>query len=479
MTRVQTASVMPRRDDDTHRLLRPGVPAWVATMIAAACSFMVVMDGTIVNVALPSIRSALDMSASGQQWVVSAYLLALGGLLMLAARAGDIYGRKTVLLAGVAAFTLASLAGGLAPSGLWLIVARAVQGCGAAGLATTPLSIVALIYPQGHKRSQAIGLIAACGAGSAAVGVTLGGFLVSAAGWRWVMFVNVPIGAVLAALCWVSFEAGSRSFPRGKVDPLGALLVTAAVALVVYALTASISNGWFSLPVLLAMAAGAACMIGFLTVERRSADPLIGLAVFSVRNIPVGLCMSATTGAALTASTYFLSQFLQRLAGLDALHAGVALVPLALALAVAAIGVGRFRNGNAGRLAFCGGCLAAYGFAALALIPPTEHSVTRLIIESTLVGAGLGTLIVTATSAVLAGVPSSQSGLATGLQNTARQLGGSLGIAVLATVAHGVSANGTSAELSLPGFQAAFLGMAVLAVMAAGSALMLRSRGQP
>lgn len=439
---------------------------------------MVVMDGAIVNVALPAIRVDLGMSAIGQQWVVDAYLLALGGFMLLAARASDIYGRRTILQYGLVIFTLASLVGGFASNEMILLVARAAQGFGASALATSTLAIIISVYPLGARRERAISFWAASGAVAAAFGVIIGGVLVSTLNWRWVMFVNVPIGVLLSLIVAACLAPQPRGDERLKLDIPGALSITVAIGSFIFGITQSVSQGWTAPVVHYAIGIAVALLIVFVLVESRAQQPLIRLTIFRHRNILVGIIMVMGLGAVLTASMFFISLLLQQIAGYSPMDTGLAMLPMALLLAVASIASRYLRELGFDRLPFFGGLMAATGLIWLAWAPAAPNYLTQILGPSLLVGGGLGLMIMTATHAVLAGIPQAEAGLAAGLQNTARQLGGAVGIATLVTLAHAISASSGAETMQiadqLAGYHAAFVTTAAISAVSAFASLLLR-----
>lgn len=460
-------------------LLRDGVSTWVATLVACLCAFMVVMDGAIVSVALPAMRDDLRLSPVQLQWVVDIYLLLLGGFMLLAARASDIYGRRNVLLWGLALFTGASLIGGLAQSGAVLLIARATQGFGAAALATSPLAVIVAAHPHGAGQDRAIGYWAACAAMGSAFGVVIGGLLTSLISWRWVMFINVPIGLILAAVVMIGLRPLHPDTPKSKLDIPGAITVTLGLASFLYAVSQSVHAGWTSILVLSTAAFALVMFLAFVFIETRTEQPLIRLSIFRLRNVPVGIVMISGLGAILTASAFFLSLALQRIDGRNALETGLALLPMALALAIAAMASRSLRDAGFTRLPLAGGLIAAAGLIWLYWLPIHPAHATELLLPTLLVGAGNGLVMMSATQAVLAGVPRQDSGLAAGLQNTSRQLGGAIGIAILASVAHGVTttrlAGGEMPQVAeLAGYRMAFLIAGLVSIVSALASLLLK-----
>lgn len=438
---------------------------------------MVVMDGAIVNVALPSMARDLGLSMTGQQWVVDAYLIVLGGFMLLAARLGDLYGRRRVLQIGLTLFTAASLAGGFASDAVALLSARAVQGLGAAVLATSTLAVIAAAYPKGKERDRAIGYWTASGSMAAAFGVLLGGVLTAYAGWRWVMFVNVPVGLALLAMTAASL---SPVRPKGKTAVLdigGAVTVTGASASLVYALAESVTLGWTSREVLQILAIALGLGLLFVAIEAGAKQPLIRLGIFRLRNVVAGNLMLMGLGATLTASLFFLSIALHQIAGYGARDAGLALLPMCLAIAATALGARRLRERQVPHLPLIGGMVAAAGLAWLGYLPASADYLQDVLGPTVLMGCGTGLLIASAVHAAIAGIAPADTGLASGLLNTSRQIGGALGIAALVALAH-ATAEGHAGEAAdhaaLAGYHAAFLATAAISALTGLLSLVLR-----
>ena len=460
-------------------LLRPHLPTWLVVAMACLASFMVVMDGSIVNVALPAMQRDLALSHEAQQWVLDAYLLVFGGCMLLAARAGDVYGRRPVLQAGLALFTLASRAGGLADSAPWLLAARAVQGLGAAVLATSSMTLVmAATHHDKAARARALSLWAALNSAGFALGVVIGGVLTDAAGWRWVMFVNVPVGVALMAGVAASLLAPPARSERPRLDVPGAITSTLGCAALVWGITQSTALGWGS-PLVLAALACAALLLGlFVFIESRSASPLVRLSIFRLPNQRAGTVLMLCLGATLAASVFLISASLQHGGGYSARATGLALLPRGVALAaVRLVFSARMARGEAHGLPLWGALAAAGGLGWLALLPADAGLATQVLPATLLVGGGLGLLILTATHAVTAGVPVQDAGLVSGLANTARQLGGALGVAALATLAGTVAqrAGGVGGASALQaGYHAALAAAAGLSVLCGVVSLALR-----
>lgn len=458
-------------------LLRPQVPPWVAVLIACTAAFMVVLDGSIVNVSLPAIQTDLQLSGAALGWVVDAYLLVLGGCMLLAARASDLWGRQRILQAGLLVFTLASLAGGLASSGPWLLLARAMQGLGASALATSTLAIIVAVYPAGQARGRAISWWAASSSVASAIGVLLGGWLTTQGNWRWVMWVNVPIGLVLVAAVALCLAPSRTAAKPPSLDVPGALSITLGVGCLLFGILQSMALGWDSTTVRTALAAAALLLLLFVRIESRARQPLVRLGIFALHNVRMGNIVVLCMGAALTASTYFASIVLQQIAGYSPLDTGLAILPMGLTLAIAALLSRRWMEQGVRRLPFWGGLVGAAGLLWLGQIPAQPVFAANVLGPMLLVGLGLGLMLMTSTHTAIDGVPPQDAGLASGLFNTARQLGAALGIAVLSTLAHAVAqrAAQTAPTLALlQGYQAAFIATAALCLCAALASLALR-----
>lgn len=460
-------------------LLRPGLPAWLIVAMACIASFMVVVDGSIVNVALPAMQRDLGLALRAQQWVIDAYLLTLGGCMLLAARAGDLYGRRPVLQWGLALFTLASLAAGCAQGAPLLLAARAVQGVGAAVLATSSMTLVmAATHHDPQARARALSLWAALNSAGFAFGVVAGGLLTEAMGWRWVMLVNVPVGAALmAGVAW-GLLPPLRVGQAQRLDWPGALLSTLGCAALVWGITQSAHRGWSDPWVLGSLGAAALLCACFVAVERRSPHPLVRLSVFALPGLRAGNVLMLALGATLAASIYLLSAALQHAVGYGPRDTGLALLPMALALAaMRQCFAGRLAAGKAGRLPVWGAMVAAAGLAWLGVLPLQPDYLVDVLGPMLLVGSGLGMVILSATLAVTRGVPPQDAALVSGLANTARHLGGALGVACVATLAAAVGQGGEGVDPQaalLAGYHAAFGLTAAISVWCGVVALGLR-----
>jgi EmrB/QacA subfamily drug resistance transporter len=428
----------------------------LALVVIAAAQLMVVLDATIVNVALPHIQSALGFSGSGLEWVVNAYALTFGGLLLLGGRAGDILGRRRVFVAGIILFAAASFLGGLATSEAWLLGARALQGVGAAIVAPTALSLVTTTFPEGPPRNRAMGVYAAMSIGGAAVGLLAGGVLTTYLSWRWVFFVNVPIAIVVALLA--PRVLGESERHTGRFDLPGAITGTGGLAALVYGLSsaATTANGvshWGDTKVIVSLTAAVVLLASFLLIESRSKHALMPLRIFRDRNRSGANLMMLCVGTAMFGMFFFLTIFVQTVWGYSAIKTGVAYLPMVGVIMLMA-GVSSQLVGRIGArpLLIAGSAIGAGGMFWLSRI--TEHStyVGGLLGPMLVTAAGLGMLFMPIMLVALSKVQDRDAGLASSLVNTGQQVGGSIGLAILGTVAWTVVA--TTARHSVAAAQA-------------------------
>ena len=430
----------------TQRRPAPAAPAapaprrlGLALAVIATAQLMVALDLTIVTVALPHIQAALHFSGSNLEWVVNAYAVAFGGLLLLGGRSGDLLGRRRILIAGLLVFVLASLLGGLATGQAWLITARAVQGAGAAMTAPTALSLIAVTFPEGPRRNRAMAVYSAMAILGIVAGLIAGGLLVTYASWRWVMFVNVPIGLAVAALATRVLPATGRR--AGRFDLPGAITATAGVAALVYGLSnaATTPDGvshWGDAKVVASLAAAAVLLAAFAVIETRSTDPLLPIRVLRSRDRSGAYLISLCVGTALLGMFFFLTLFIQDVWGYSPLKTGVAYLPfvpvILAATVVAQQGVTRI---GARPLLITGSAIAAGAMFWLSRI--TEHSTFAggMLGPEMVLGAGLGPLFVLIFLVGLTKVSDNDTGVASSLVNVGQQVGGSIGLAVIGTVA--------------------------------------------
>jgi EmrB/QacA subfamily drug resistance transporter len=412
----------------------------LALIVIAIAQLMVVLDTAIVNIALPTIQRALHFTPTGLEWVVNAYALAFGGLLLLGGRAGDLFGRRRVFVIGVLLFTLASLAGGFAASSSWLIVARVVQGIGAAIVAPTALSLVADTFPEGSARNRALGVYAAVSGAGGALGLLLGGLITNYISWRWILFVNVPIGVALA-MAAPRFLAATSGRP-GRLDLPGAATVTAGVTLLVYGLNRAASSGWTNTVTVGSLVAAVVLLATFIVIELRSRQPLMPVSIFANRNRSGAYVLRLAIGATLSGFLFFLTQFLQNILGYSPLKAGLAFLPITAGVIVGAQVASRLVGRVGPRLPMTIGALAvALGLFGLSRVTYDAGYLSGVLGPMLVFSAGLGLIFVSTTIVAVSGVSARQSGLSSALLNVGQQLGGSLGIAVLGTVAATVTRN--------------------------------------
>jgi EmrB/QacA subfamily drug resistance transporter len=450
---------------------------WWALVLLAMAEFVVVLDASIVNIALPSIGRGLHISLANLSWVVNAYVLTFGGFLLLGGRIADLLGRRLIFTVGLGVFSLASLLGGLAQSELWLIGARAIQGLGAALLAPAALSLVTAIFREGAERNRALSVWGAVAGSGAAAGVLLGGVLTSALGWRSVLFVNVPlgIGAILLAPWLIAESRGELA--RRSFDLPGAVTVTAGLSALVYALVRATAVGWGSTQTIGVLAAAAVLLVSFVVIERRSDAPLVPFVFFRNLNVSAANATMFATGAAIIGLFYFLSLYMQKVLGYSAIKAGTSQLPLAVGIIVAA-GMASPLVAHLGlrRVLTAGLALFAGGLISFAQLPVNGSYLADLLGPSLLIALGLGFAFVPITILAETGVHDHEYGLASGLLNTSQQIGGALGLAVLATIAttrtNHLAANHPINQALTFGFHTAFLaaaGFALLAIIAAAT----------
>ncbi|WP_097254972.1 MFS transporter [Streptomyces sp. Ag109_G2-15] len=461
---------------DTPPLIsRRVMPAtWVVVALACAGQFLVVLDVSVVNVALPSMRTDLGLSASGLQWVVNAYAIAFAGFMLLGGRAGDLYGRKRMFLVGLGLFTLASLAGGMAQDGWQLLVARAVQGLGAAVLAPSTLTLLTAAVPDGPARARAIATWTAVGAGGGAAGGLVGGALVDVLSWRWVLLINVPVGAVVLAgsLRWLT---ESRAGDGRRLDLPGAVLVTAGLATLAYGISQTEAEGWTSTATLVPLVAGLALVGLFLAVEARTPAPLMPLGLFRLRSVASANAAMFLSGSAMFCMWFFMTLYAQNVLGYSPLLAGLALVPSSLAVVLGSKLAPRFLPALGARtVAVLGALIAVAGFAWQSTMTAHGSYPTSVMGPGILMMLGAGLSATPLAALATAGAAPSDAGLVSGLVNTSRTMGGSLGLAVMSTIAAARTAHtgsGAGAEALTEGYALAF--RAGTGVLLGGVVLML------
>jgi EmrB/QacA subfamily drug resistance transporter len=472
----------------TESALRPTVHGhevnpWLVLVLVCMAQFMVILDATIVNVALPSIQADLEMSDSDLQWIVNAYALVFGGFLLLGGRAGDLVGRKRVFLIGVVIFSVASLLNGLSPSSEFLIVFRGVQGLGAALIAPAALSIITTTFEEGAERAKAMAVWAAIAVGGAAVGLLLGGILTDWLSWPWIFYVNVPVGIAVfvAALRYVPESKDERQ--HKSFDLAGAVTVTAGLLILVYAIVKAQDKGWGSLHTLGVGGLALALLAAFVVIERRSVEPLVRLSIFRVRTVRAANVAMFVVAAGLFAMFFFTTLYMQRVLGYSALEAGLAFLPFTAGIIVAA-GLSNVlvQKLGAREVPIIGIATAVAGLLLFLRLQPDGTYLTDILPSLILMSLGMGLTFVPVTLIATSGVPNEDAGLASGLYNTSQQIGGALGLAILSTLAVGATEDtlaglgrepqpADQAQALVDGFHVAYFGSAIM--VGAGAVLLL------
>jgi EmrB/QacA subfamily drug resistance transporter len=443
---------------------------WIALALLCSAQFVVVLDASIVNVALPTIGEALDFSESGLPWVVNAYVLTFGGFLLLGGRLADLLGRRRVFMFGLVLFALASLAGGLASTSGQLIAARAVQGLGAAILSPAALSIVATTFRDGAERNKALGIWGAVAGSGGAAGVLLGGVLTEYLGWEWVLWVNVPIGIGAAALAPSLIAESHAEQEERHFDVAGALTITFGLSALVFALLDAEDAGWGSTQTIGVLAAAAISLIAFVAIERRSKAPLVPFSIFRLRTLTGANVVGLLVGASLFSMFFFISLYMQQVLGYSAIKAGLSYLPLAVSIILSA-GIASSLVTKVGfkPILATGMALIAAGLLWFSQISTHGTFLADILGPSLLAAVGLGFAFVPVTIAAVSGVEDREQGLASGLINTSQQVGGALGLAVLAAIANSQIGTSKDPTTLTDGFSSAFLvgaGFAILGLIA-------------
>jgi EmrB/QacA subfamily drug resistance transporter len=459
---MSTSSIMQDISRPTGRRAALRDRRGLALAIVLGAQLMIILDMTVVNIALPSIARGLHFSVPSLSWVLNAYTLTFGGLLLLGGRAGDILGRRRVFGAGIVLFTVASLAGGLAQSAGWLLAARAAQGVGGAIASPAVLAMVTASFADGRERARALGIYTAVVMGGGSLGLVLGGVITEWVSWRWVLFVNVPIG-VLVALATPLFLPETDRQP-GHFDILGALTSTAGMVSLVYGIIRAAAAGWTDRIAVAAFAAAVVLLAGFLYHESRAEQPITPLRLFADRRRAGSYLTRLLVVAGMFGMFFFLTQFVQEILGFSPLRAGISFLPMTAALfGVSRLSprlVSRFQPGT---LMLAGMLPVVAGMAWLSRISAGTGYLAGVLGPMILIGAGMGVVFVPLTMASLAGVRPEDSGAASSMVNVMQQVGGSLGLAVLVTAASGA---GRAHAAAVPGMSRAFTLAAILDVLA-------------
>jgi EmrB/QacA subfamily drug resistance transporter len=453
---------------------------WFALYVLCLGDLMIVLDATIVNVALPSIRDDLGFTEESLAWVVNAYLLTFGGFLLLGGRLGDLFGHRRLFLGGIALFTLASLACGLSTSQGFLIGARAVQGLGGAVVSAVALSLLMLLFQEPMERTKAMGFFGFVMAGGGSIGVLLGGVLTDALSWHWIFLVNIPVGILVFALC-LPLLPGDRPAAegRGRLDVAGAVAITASLMLAVYAIVNGNDAGWLSVQTLGLLAAAVVVFAAFLAIERRVPAPLVPLGIFRKRNVSVANGVGVLWAAAMFGWFFFAAQYLGLVLGYDPLHVGLAFLPANIIMGLFSLGLSArlvMRFGTRIPIAVGMG-LVTLGLLLFARAPVDASFWVDVLPAMLILGIGVGMAMNPVLMAAMSDVSPEESGLASGVVNTGFMMGGALGLAVLASLAAWKTGGETAAASLNSGYQLAFLVGGVFAALAAGIAVaLLRDR---
>jgi len=455
---------------------------WLVLVIACLAQFMVVLDNTIVNVALPSVQRGLDFSPANLQWVINAYTLIFGGFLLLGGRAADLLGRRRLFVAGVALFSAASLLNGLAQDSTMLILGRGLQGLGGALVSPAALSIIMTTFEDTGERTRALGVWSAIAAGGAAFGLLLGGILTDLVSWRWNFFVNVPVGIATVMLALRYVPESRADLGHRRFDALGAGTVTAGLLAIVFGIVKAQAWGWGSGKTIGALGIGLLLLAAFVAHEGRSTAPLVKLSIFRIRTIAVANVSMMLVASALFGMFFFVSLYAQDVLHYSPLQAGFAFLPLSLGIVVGA-GISQAIIPRLGvrNVSVIGLTLATAGVLWMTRVPVHGTYVTDLLACFVPMSIGMGLVFVPLTLLATSGVPNDDAGLASGLFNSAQQVGGSLGLAILATLSvdhttsllksgAGATPAGHVAAI-VSGYHVAFLAAAIM--MAAGAALLV------
>jgi EmrB/QacA subfamily drug resistance transporter len=460
---VPTAQLSP-----STRITDSARARWLALVVVCFAQFMVVLDATIVNVALPSIQSDLKLSPTDLQWIINSYTLMFGGFLLLGGRAADLVGRRTLFIAGVAVFSAASLLDALSTSGTMLILARGLQGLGGALVSPAALAIITTTFAEGEERTKALGVWGAIAGAGGAFGLLLGGILTDLLAWQWIFLVNVPIGVgvAIAALRFVPnsrSEAAHRSFDLG-----GAVSVTAGLIVLVYAIVKAEEKGWASLHTLGLAGVAALLLAAFVVIERRHRAPLVRLDLFRVRTLATANGVFLIVAGALFAMFFFASLYVQQILGYSPLQAGLAFLPVTAGImSGATLSQVLIKRFGVKPTVVTGMTLAAAGLIVLAATTEVDGSYLGILFGLVPMALGMGLTFVPLTLVATTGVEAEDAGLASGVFNTSQQVGGALGLAVLATLANDRTASfaGPRPEALVSGFQLAFTVSAAMMVV--------------
>jgi len=454
---------------------------WIVLVLVCFAQFMVVLDATVVNVALPSIQKDLGLSEANLQWIINAYTLVFGGFLLLGGRAGDLLGRKRLFLFGLVVFTVASLLDGLSQTSGMLIGSRALQGLGAAFISPAALAIITTTFEEGEERAKALGVWAAIAIGGAAIGLIVGGALTQLLSWPWIFFVNVPVGVAVFLFSLRDVPESRDETAHRSFDVAGAVSVTGGLMTLVYAIVEAQQDGWTSARTLGLFGLAAALLAAFVVIEARSKAPLVRLSIFRVRSLTAANISMFLVASGLFAMFFFNTLYIQRVLGYGPLGAGLAFLPFTGGIMVSAGLASRFAPRAGVRpVAIVGMIVTVAGMALLTQISAGGTYVADVLPGLVLTALGLGAVFVPLTLIATTGLDNEDQGLASGLFNTSQQIGGALGLAILASLAASKtsSATGVSEQVALvQGFHVAFAGSALFVFAAlVGFVAMVRRR---
>jgi EmrB/QacA subfamily drug resistance transporter len=455
-------------------LSRPDPQRWLALALLCAAQFIVILDTSIIGVALPAIQTELGFSPGGLSWIFNAYVIAFGGLLLLGGRLSDLFGARRIFSTGFIILTAASLLAGLANSQELLLAGRALQGVGAALIAPAALTIVMRLFAHnGAELGKAFGFWGAAAAAGGSAGVFLGGVITEWLTWPWTFLINVPLGLLVLALIPAVLRKSARS--SGKVDWFGAITVTGALVTLVYAIVTAETAGWASVQILSLLAIAALLLVIFLVIQARRREPLLPLAIFKAPNLAAGNLVMGLLGAAWIPLWFFLNLYLQQILGLSALASGLALLPMTVLIMVVMVGFsGRLIGRFGPKINLIIGLLLMGAALLLFANLPTDGSFWVNVLPASLLAAlGMALAYIPATMSGMSGAKPEETGLASGLINTTYQVGSAVGLAVMVALAASVAPHGgTEAGSLLPGFQTAFFGAAVAAFLGAAATLL-------
>jgi EmrB/QacA subfamily drug resistance transporter len=440
---------------------------WVVLVLICLAQFMVILDATIVNVALPSIQKDLKLSEGSLQWIVNAYTLVFGGFLLLGGRLGDLLGRKRLFLIGLVIFTAASLLDGLASSEGFLIASRSLQGLGAALVSPAALSIISTTFAEGKERARALGVWAAIAIGGSAVGLVLGGVLTEYLSWPWIFFVNIPVGIVTFILSFRLIPESREALVNRSYDIAGAVTVTGGLMALVYAIVDAQSAGWGSTKTLSFFGLAIVLLVAFVGIELRAKSPLVRLSIFRIRSLLTANVAMFLAMSGMFAMFFFNTLYIQRVLGFSPVKAGLAFLPFSAGIMVSAGLASQFAPRVGVRIvAGIGFALSAGGLILLTQLPVHGSYLTNVLPAIVLSSLGMGAVFMPLTLIATTGLENEDQGLASGLFNTSQQVGGALGLAVLSTLAASktASASGSTAHTLVVGFHWAFATGAVVMI---------------